>query len=184
MLCHRAGQQLQLYLDRQLSFEQVRALEGHLASCPACHAELRLLEEIARNIEALPTVVEPEGMHRQIMQRIAAVDRTTVERASSPWPPSLAEILVAVLLATVATLGSILQQPMLRSMLPIANGHDVISLAFLHAIHLLLSLDSNTLSLALWIVGTLLGICITLALAGAEMRTQWFKAMLDRLPVR
>ena len=37
---------------------------------------------------------------------------------------------------------------------------------------------------ALWVVGTILGIFITLALAGNEIRTQWFKAVLERLPVR
>lgn len=184
MQCHRAGEQLQLYLDHRLPWEQVRALEAHLLSCPACRAEMLVLEHITRDIETLPLVAEPEQMHLQIMQRVAAIDRSTVESASSPLRPSLAEILAAVLLATVATLGSILQQPVLRSMLPIANGHDVLSLAFLDAIHFLLSLNSSTLSLALWITGTLLGICITLAFAGTKMRNQWFKAMLDRLPVR
>jgi hypothetical protein len=33
-------------------------------------------------------------------------------------------------------------------------------------------------------VGTLLGVLITLMVAGNEMRTQWFKAMVARLPVR
>jgi hypothetical protein len=51
-------------------------------------------------------------------------------------------------------------------------------------LHLLMTVDSNRLILALWIVGTILGICITLALAGSEMRSQWFKAMLERLPAR
>jgi hypothetical protein len=49
---------------------------------------------------------------------------------------------------------------------------------------MLTSIDANTLIVALWIVGTLLGVCITLAVAGSEMRTQWFKAMMERLPVR
>jgi hypothetical protein len=36
----------------------------------------------------------------------------------------------------------------------------------------------------LWIAGTILGICITLVFAGNEMRSRWFKAMMDRLPAR
>ena len=44
--------------------------------------------------------------------------------------------------------------------------------------------NSGTLTLAFWVVGTILGVCITLALAGNEMRSQWFKAMMERLPVR
>ena len=98
--------------------------------------------------------------------------------------PSLPEILIAVFLATVATLVSILQQPTLRSVLPIANGHDSLSLAFIRTLHLLTSIDMGTLMLALWIIGTFLGICITLLLAGNEVRSQWFRAMMEHLPVR
>jgi hypothetical protein len=184
MQCHRARQQVQYYLDHRLSLQQVRDLEAHLTSCPDCHAELLLLEEIARGLETTHVVAEPESMHAQIMQRVSVVSQLPASREYSPWRPSLAEILVAALLATIATIGSILQQPVLRSMLPLANGHDFLSLAFLHGMNFLLSMNSSTLTLSLWITGTLLGICITLALAGTEMRSQWFKAMLDRLPVR
>jgi hypothetical protein len=98
--------------------------------------------------------------------------------------PSLPEILTAVFLATVATLVSILQQPALRGLLPVANGHDSLSLAFIHTLHLLTEIDMGTLTLALWIIGTFLGVCITLLLAGNEVRSRWFKAMMERLPVR
>jgi hypothetical protein len=37
--------------------------------------------------------------------------------------------------------------------------------------------------LVFWVLGTVLGVWITLALAGNEVRSQWLKAMLDRLPV-
>jgi hypothetical protein len=50
--------------------------------------------------------------------------------------------------------------------------------------HLLTSLGSGTFTLALWVVGTFLGICITLVLAGDEMRAAWWKAMMDHFPVR
>ena len=69
-------------------------------------------------------------------------------------------------------------------MLPIANGHDSLSIAFLHVVHALTSLDSSTLSLLLWVAGTILGLFITLAFAGTDIRTRWFKAMMDHLPVR
>ncbi len=54
----------------------------------------------------------------------------------------------------------------------------------LPVLHMLMNVDSNTLILALWVIGTILGICITLALAGNEIRSQWFKAMMERIPVR
>jgi hypothetical protein len=60
----------------------------------------------------------------------------------------------------------------------------MLSRLYTQVVHMLTGVDANTLILALWIGGTILGVCITLAAAGNEMRTQWFKAMLERLPVR
>ena len=91
---------------------------------------------------------------------------------------------MAAALATIATIGTILQQPAIRSLLPFANGHDWLSLTFINLLHTLISVDSTALILALWIAGIVLGVCITLIFAGSEMRTQWFKAMIERLPVR
>jgi anti-sigma factor RsiW len=194
MRCSRAERQLQLYIDQRLPLGQMHALEAHLAGCAACREELRMLETVALSLASSQTMIEPEGMHEQIMQRVAAVSAerraelgprpAQDDSARMVWRPSLAELLAAIILATIATLGSILQQPSLRAMLPIANGHDSLSIAFLSGVHALTSLDSNTLSLVLWIAGTILGVFITLAFAGNEIRSRWFKAMLDRLPVR
>jgi ABC-type uncharacterized transport system fused permease/ATPase subunit len=121
------------------------------------------------------------------MQKVAlSASRKNLVQSTSfkLFRPSLAEILIAALLATLATLAILLQQPSIRALLPKGNGHDPFSLLYTQVVHMLTSIDANTLILALWIVGTLLGVCITLAVAGSEMRTQWFKAMLERLPVR
>ena len=183
MHCSEASQQIQFYIDERLSLEQVRKLEAHIARCPACREELAILEEISRQFKTMQMVAEPPGMHEQIMQRVASAPRRNAQ-PFFPWRPSLAEWLAAILLATVATLGSILAQPSVRAVLPVANGHDSISLAFMNLLHNVLSMNTNTLTLVLWIFGTLLGICITLAFAGSELRSRWLKAMLDRLPVR
>lgn len=184
MRCREAAHQLQLYLDNQLTIEQARALEAHVATCAACLEELSLLEEVTQNLHQIKVITEPDDLNEQIMQRVAMTAQRTNAPRFSLLRPSLAEILVAVLLATIATLGSILQQPSLRALLPIANGHDSFSLAVLSLLHMLTTVDSNTLILALWLIGTFLGICITLVLAGSEMRSQWLKAMMERLPVR
>ncbi len=183
MHCQEAGQQLQLYIDERLTLEQVRNLEAHVARCAACRAELATLEEISRQFKTVQMVAEPKNMHAQIMQRVALAPRRNAQ-PFFPWRPSLAEWLAAILLATVATLGSILAQPSLRALLPVANGHDSLSIAFMNLVHNLLSMNTSTLTLVLWVFGTLLGICITLAFAGGELRSRWFKAMLDHLPVR
>src|SRR5215472_14273091 len=184
MRCREAAQKLQLYLDNRLTIEQARALEAHVANCAACLEELVLLEEVTQNLRAVKVIAEPDDLNEQIMRRVAMTAQRTNSPRFSLLRSSLAELLVAILLATIATLGSILQQPSLRALLPIANGHDSLSLAFMNLLHLLMTVDTTTLILALWVIGTVLGICITLVVAGNEMRAQWFKAVMDRLPVR
>jgi len=189
MRCKEATYQLQLYIDRQLTLRQTRVLEAHLASCPSCQAELHFLEKVACGLNSLKFVSEPANLHEQIMQKVvlSTSRKNLAERQPVPFKlfrPSLAELLVAALLATLATLAILLQQPSIHALLPRGNGHDLLSLFYIQVVHMLTSIDVNTLILALWIVGTFLGVCITLAVAGSEMRTQWFKAMLERLPVR
>lgn len=187
MRCEEARYQLQVYIDRQLTLRQTRVLEAHLTVCPSCRAEWQQLEEVAGSLSALGCVPEPADLHEQIMHQVAL--STARSNLTHPVPfklfrPSLAEILIAALLATLATLAIVLQQPSIRALLPRGNGHDPLSLFYTRVVHMLTGLDANALILALWVVGTLLGICITLAVAGSEMRTQWLKAMMERLPVR
>ena len=183
MHCQEAGEQLQLYIDERLTLDQVRKLEAHVACCAACREELAVLEEVARQFKMVQMVAEPEEMHAQIMQRVAMAPRRK-SQPFFPWHPSLAEWLAAIILATIATLGSILAQPSVRALLPFANGHDSLSIAFMNLLHTLVSMNTSTLTLVLWVAGTFLGICITLTFAGSELRSRWLKAMLDHLPER
>jgi predicted anti-sigma-YlaC factor YlaD len=188
MHCFKATRLLQLYLDKQLSLEQMRPLEAHLFSCPACRQELRLLEEIESALTDEEPVYEPADFTSNVMWRIAQSEQEKrvallTQPKSVAFRLSLREFLSAILLATFATCGIILGQPSLRATLPIANGHDELSLAWIAIWHSLPGMNSNTLLLCFWIVGTLLGVWITLVLAGAEMRSQWFRAMIERLPV-
>jgi predicted anti-sigma-YlaC factor YlaD len=186
MRCKEATQQLQLYLDNRLTIQQVRTLEAHLAFCDACLEELTVFETVVNDLHTFKVVVEPDDLNAQIMRRVAIAgsQRHTSPSRFALWHPSLLEILVAATLATIATMGTILQQPSIRSLLPFANGHDGLSLAYLNILHALTTVDSTTLILALWIAGTIIGVCITLIFAGSEMRTRWLKAMMERLPVR
>ena len=184
MRCSEATRQLQLYLDNRLTVPQLRTLEAHLALCAACRDELLLLEEIASTLSDLKLVAEPADLTMQIMQRVALSSRQDENEQYSLFRPSLMEWLSVVLLATITTLGIIWEQPSLRGALPFANGHDSLSQAFLNTLNMLLTTNPVTLILALWVIGTILGICITLALVGGDIRTEWFKAMMERLPVR
>src|SRR6266571_329582 len=183
MRCKETAYQLQLYLDGRLNVEQIRALEAHISRCAVCQEEHRLLEEIAQSLRDVHLVVEPADLTMRIMDQVAITPMGRESRFSL-LRASLHEILAVVILATVATLGSILAQPSVRTFLPITNGHDAFSLAILGALHLLREVDAGTLTWALWVGGTILGVCITLVFAGNEIRSEWLKALMERLPVR
>ena len=183
MRCSEATRQLQLYIDDRQSLDKMRALEAHIATCADCREELFLFEEAVQSVHSFKMVAEPADLTQLIMQRVAVTPQRQLPDFTQ-LQPSLTELLLAIFLATFATLGVILAQPSIRAALPFANGHDAISLFFINTLHSLLVLDISTLTWAFWVIGTLLGVCITLLLVGEDVRSQWFKAMMDRLPVR
>lgn len=184
MRCSKVVQQLQLYLDHQLSIDQVRELEAHLSTCPTCQEELFLLEEVVDALRTVKPVVEPAHLTTHIMLRVAMLpQRKKEERSYRLLHISLVESLLAIMLATFTTLVVIIGQPHLRNSLPFANEHATLFLALMNNLHQLFSNSNETTLLILWIVGTILGVWITWMAAGSEMRATWSKAMLDRLPV-
>ena len=188
MHCSKATQLLQLYVDKQLSIGEMRPLEAHLFSCQACRQELRQLEEIVTAFTNEEVVYEPADFTANVMWQITRYEQekqvaALTQQQAAPLRLSLRELLTAILLATIATCGIILGQPSLRETLPIANGHDKLSVVWMNIWGSLLGINSGTLLLCIWVIGTLLGIWITLALAGSEMRSQWFHAVIDRLSV-
>jgi len=183
MRCSQADQQLQLYIDKQLSLKQVRLLEAHLSTCSTCQQSLLLLEKIDEALQDIYQVAEPPDLTADIMRKVALIPRSSEKRPYMLLRPSFSELLAAIVLATLATLAVILGQPSLRAILPFANGHDLLSLTFVNILHMLSNINSGTLMLILWIIGTILGVWITLVVAGNEMRDIWFKAVIDRLPV-
>jgi len=187
MRCAKATWQLQLYLDQQLPLEEIRVLEMHLSTCPACRAELHALEGVILALQETEQVIEPGNLTAHIMRRVALDVRKKEKKVREPafalLRLSLQELMAGILLATVSMLGLILAQPTLRTMLPIANGHDAISMLFINFVQSLTAMNTEALSALFWIIGTLLGVWITLIVAGGEMRTEWYKAVMDRLPV-
>lgn len=193
MHCAKAEFYIQLYVDKRLPLAMLRPLETHLSSCSACREYLRYLELVEQSFCSMQQVIEPANLTQNIMFRVArSVQQAEQARQEElrhsesnffPLRISLSELMTILFLATVATLGFILGQPSLRAMLPLANGHDTLSYAFVNAWNQLLSINSSTLMLIFWIAGTALGVWITLMAAGNEVRTIWFKAVQDRLPV-
>ncbi|HWS84209.1 MAG TPA: zf-HC2 domain-containing protein [Ktedonobacteraceae bacterium] len=189
MHCAKATCLIQLYVDKQLTLNQLYALEAHLSVCPACRTELCLFEEVVSVLGGMELIAEPADLTANVMRRVA-LSKQQAERMRQehyvrvePFQLSLQELATVVLLATVAMLGITLGQPSLRAALPIANGYDRFSLFCIHLWNEIISINSGTLMLAFWVFGTLLGVWITLTLVGADMRNAWFRAVLDRLPV-
>lgn len=182
MHCSKAQGHLQLYIDGRLTLQQVRMLEAHIATCPACQHELHMLEEVSSAVRNMQFVAEPPDLTAQIMQRVSL--HRLRERQRKQWlhdlfRPSVWELLIAVVLASITTLGLILGQPNLRAALPFLNWPLPL---IANITHMLLTSENGMLMWLLWIGGTALGICITLALAGNELRSDWYKAMMARLP--
>jgi hypothetical protein len=196
MRCSKATYMLQLYIDKKLSLEQIRALETHLTTCPACCEELSVLEEIDVALKSMEMVVEPADLTMNVMKRVALstqaqpsrrqtvkLTATREEKQLFTFRPSLMEWLTAIALATVTMLVLAIGWPAMNTVLHV-GGHASIFSIFQSLWSLLTAVNSDTLMTLLWILGTILGIWITLIVAGADMRNQWFKAVMDRLPVR
>src|ERR1700730_16393356 len=160
MQCSRAAPLLQLYIYQRLTMQKMRELEDHLYQCSACQREFYFLEKIDLALREVEPVVEPAKLTESIMQRVAhspiSMQARSRRQAAFAWfHISLSEMLSVVLLATIATLGLILGQPSLRAVLPIANGHDRLSLLFINTWNGLMSgMNSGTLMLVFWICGT------------------------------
>lgn len=191
MHCSKAANYIQLYIDKRLPIAKLRVLEVHLSECSACRQYLHYMETIEQSFSSLDQVIEPENLTHNIMHRVALSERQAelarqeaqIDANFVPLRPSFSEILVVLFLATFVTISFFLGQPTLRASLPIANGHDELSLLLINSWNSLLNLNDSTLMLIFWVGGTILGIWITLLVAGSEMRTIWFKAVQDRLPV-
>ena len=63
---------LQAYLDGQLSPAEARALKAHLEVCDACVAELNALREVDEALATMPVLPEPAGLTARIMAQIPA----------------------------------------------------------------------------------------------------------------
>lgn len=189
MRCSRANHLLQFYIDRRLPLKQMRSLENHLSDCAACRHELILLEAIDHALTNLESVKEPSDLTANIMRRVALTTKRAAEQARKKEPAfvllrlSLPELVAVVVLATMTTFGIFIQQQSFSSLMLLATGHEGVALVLLDGWKLLLSVNSNTLMFFFWVIGTALGVWITLILAGSEMRNMWLKAMMDRLPV-
>ena len=97
MDCHETREILEEYRRRELEPDRARAVEGHLAGCPACRAMLAREEAVARLVQAMPRSPAPPGLARQV-RALGVRRRGVVAWLERPWvAAALAAIVVAVL---------------------------------------------------------------------------------------
>jgi predicted anti-sigma-YlaC factor YlaD len=70
MRCRDVQAELEAYVEGELSLERSALLEGHLASCRACQAEVARLQAVAAAVETWPLVMEPAQFTAQVMARV------------------------------------------------------------------------------------------------------------------
>lgn len=72
MNCDEIQKHLSEYLDNRLDDAQRREIEKHLASCPRCLPEAKLLSAGIKGVADLPEVEPPAGFSQRVMARIRA----------------------------------------------------------------------------------------------------------------
>ena len=75
------GEQLLAYVDGQLSAEEARQVDAHLAHCPQCAAELAALRALGQGLsQTLDSILSPVKLSREADGRIRAILRQRLER--------------------------------------------------------------------------------------------------------
>jgi len=70
--CRSMRDSLQAYLDARLDARERLEVERHLASCPACAAELEALRRMASLVRGLSHPPVPPGFHDDLLRRVRA----------------------------------------------------------------------------------------------------------------
>lgn len=66
---------LSAYLDGELAAAEERAVEGHLATCPACRAELAGLRSVVGRLRDLQRATPPAALGAAVARRVALEPR-------------------------------------------------------------------------------------------------------------
>ena len=176
MKCTQAEQWLQLYVDNRLDARRLALLERHIELCATCQEDFVLLELVTRAVAAPIPVREPEGLAESVMRRVAAME---AQRASvrGVFEPGWVDAMLAAILATLVTIGFLIFQPALRLSLS-----DALTQALLTINHAAIAALGDSPGWLAWSVGIGLGLLLTLAFAGGEVRATWRRNLMTRLP--
>jgi anti-sigma factor RsiW len=176
MNCAHARRQLQIYVDRRLAPRALAPLEAHLAHCAACRDELAALEAICATIAEMPMEPEPQNLTALVMARVATYEAHRTRESAGQFSLRWSDTLLAMLLASVATLGFVLLDPALRDTFPGAFSH-----AFPSLVSLLTAPGPDSIAWIAWIVWVAAGLGLAIWFAGSEARQAWRRGIVDRI---
>jgi anti-sigma factor RsiW len=98
-MSHLTEEQLNLYLDGELSTVERAAVEAHLAGCEACRTELTSLRALFTALDALQPEALATDLIPVVLRRVAAERRRVVWRQRISWlVPTLQGAAVVLLL--------------------------------------------------------------------------------------
>lgn len=95
MICNEYEALLDLYVDGELTTEELLRVQAHLEKCPYCRAYVD--DAMAMRL-AFPEAEEtelPEGFHESVMVRIAAESAPAVKKPARRWWKTLAPVAAA-----------------------------------------------------------------------------------------
>jgi predicted anti-sigma-YlaC factor YlaD len=99
MSCLTGGltpERIYAYLDGEMEEAEMRALEAHLASCPACREAVAARRRIAEAAESLPSFEVPDGFAASVMARIGPkAARKPLMRRPRAWAAGAAGLALA-----------------------------------------------------------------------------------------
>jgi predicted anti-sigma-YlaC factor YlaD len=91
MECDTYQEQISLWLDDQLTEDEIRQIEAHAATCASCRAAMDTLRRLDRLLDATPMIAPVPGFTERVQARLV-----TRRRRSRTW--------AGILTLTVATL--------------------------------------------------------------------------------
>src|SRR4029078_10597977 len=99
MDCGRAMEQLDIYLDRELSADERLGLDQHLETCEACKLELAIRTGLR---EKLRSAVRGTGAPADLRERITAtlLETPVARPPAGQWQKWVSAIAAAVLITT------------------------------------------------------------------------------------
>lgn len=131
MDCKAVEEKLSAYLDGQLSAEEMRLVDAHLKTCPACQDELSSLEGTIALLHSLEAVAPPVELKEKILGRVQELNLRQQPQFTVPGRGFFSQVLHRLgrsRLTGVAVAAVVLLLAVLLGRGPLQDGYGLRSL--------------------------------------------------------